>query len=73
MKTIILFLIYILSFMLFYFVLSLIGILWDNYSHIITNQFWFLWYSLLLGWWMAIFPAREYYLKNESYLSEVFG
>jgi hypothetical protein len=29
-------------------------------------------YSLFLGWWLAIFPAREYYIKNHEHFEQVF-
>ena len=29
-------------------------------------------YSMFLGWWLAIFPAREYYIANEEYFDKVF-
>lgn len=73
MKTIILFLIYLLTFMLFFFVLSLIGILWAPYSQIIHDGAWFIAYTLFIGCWIGIFPAREYYLRNEAHFNLVFG
>lgn len=73
MKTITLFLIYIGTFMLFYLILSTIGLIFGNsYSEIISNGNWFMGYLLILGWWIPIFPTREYYLVHEDYFDNVF-
>jgi hypothetical protein len=73
MKTINLFLIYIMSFMLFFFILSAIGMLWGNSYHTcISDGAWFIIYALFIGSWMSVFPAREYYLYNEEYFDRVF-
>jgi hypothetical protein len=73
MKTIALFLIYIFTFMFFYFLLSTIGLLWnDTYEQCIRSGAWFGVYSLFIGSWLAFFPAREYYLYYEEYLGQVF-
>tara|TARA_R110000868_G_scaffold267155_2_gene526440 strand:- start:524 stop:745 length:222 start_codon:yes stop_codon:yes gene_type:complete len=72
MKTINLFSIYILSFMFFYFSISAIGILWTNYTEAISNPGWFIGYTMLIGWWMAILPAREYYMKHKKYFDYIF-
>jgi hypothetical protein len=46
-------------FMAYYFMLSLLGMLWAPYTNVITNSAWFLTYTLFLGWWLAeitVFP-----------------
>jgi len=43
-----------------------------SYVDILRNNNWTIMYSLFFGWWMSIFPAREYYLLNQSYLDRVF-
>ena len=73
MKSFNLFLVYILSFMVMFLTLSAIGLLWvDSYHAIISNVGWFMVYTLFIGSWAAIFPAREYYIANESYFARVF-
>jgi hypothetical protein len=72
MKSIILIGTYLVSFVLFFLLLSLIGVFFNPYSEIITNHNWFMVYSMFLGWWLAIFPAREYYISQESYFDKVF-
>jgi hypothetical protein len=72
MKSIILISIYVGAFVLFYLLLSTIGLLFHPYSVIIQTPGWFIGYSLFIGWWMASFPAREYYVHNEQYFDKVF-
>ena len=72
MKSLNLILIYLGTFMSMFFLFSLIGTLWFNYSDVISNNGWFMVYSMFFGWWMSIFPTREYYVKNQDYFSEVF-
>lgn len=72
MKSLIAILIYLGTFMGMFFLLSTIGILWTDYKSIITSNGWFMGYSLFLGWWIAIFPVREYYVKHQDYFSETF-
>lgn len=72
MKVIILVTIYLSTFALFFLMLSAFGILWGSYIETITSSSWFICYLLFLGWWLAIFPTREYYLKHENYLDKVF-
>lgn len=68
MKSLILFFIYISTLMIGFLTISLIGLLWaDNYYNVISNPNWFIAYSLFIGWWLAAFPAREYYLHNRKY------
>jgi hypothetical protein len=42
------------------------------YMEVITSDGWLIGYTMFFGWWLAMFPAREYYLKNEQYFSKVF-
>lgn len=72
MKSIILVTTYLLSFILFFFIISTIGLLWSNPIDVYTSKDWFMVYSLFFGWWLAIFPAREYYIANEEYFDKVF-
>lgn len=72
MKSIILIGTYLVSFVLFFLLLSLIGVFFTPYSEIITNHGWFMVYAMFLGWWLAIFPAREYYISQERYFDRVF-
>jgi hypothetical protein len=72
MKSLIAILIYLGTFMSMFFLFSLIGTLWFNYTDVISNNGWFMVYSMFFGWWMSIFPTREYYVKNQDYFSEVF-
>lgn len=71
MKSIILALIYLGTIALGYFTLSLFGILFDSYSNIIHNPNWFVFYLVLFEWWMAIFPASEYYSLHEEYFKKL--
>ena len=64
MKFLILFLIFLGSFMLFFFLLSAIGILWLPYKQIITDSGWFFWYAALFGWWIATLCSSEYFEKH---------
>ena len=53
--------------------LSLVGLLWSNtYLEVIQNKGWFMGYSIFIGFWVGIFPAREYYVKNEDYFDRIF-
>lgn len=72
MKSIILVTTYLLSFILFFFIISSIGLLWSSPIDVYTSKNWFMIYSMFLGWWLAIFPAREYYISNEEYFDKVF-
>ena len=72
MKSIILIGTYLVSFVLFFLLLSLIGVFFTPYNEIITNHNWFMVYAMFLGWWLAIFPAREYYIHHEKYFDKVF-
>lgn len=72
MKSIILVTTYLLSFILFFFIISSIGLLWSSPMDVYTSKDWFMIYSMFLGWWLAIFPAREYYISNEEYFDKVF-
>ena len=72
MKSLIAILIYVGTFMGMFFLLSTIGTLWTEYRTVISSDGWFMCYSLLFGWWIPIFPTREYYMKHEDYFSEIF-
>ena len=74
MKSIIFLGVYLLSFVIIYMMMSLVPLVFSNTSYvdILRNNNWTMMYSLFFGWWMSIFPAREYYLLNQSYLDRVF-
>lgn len=72
MKTIMLIVIYFGAHALFFLILSLFGTLWYSYQDVIQSRDWFIVYTMFLGWWMSIFPAREYYLTHEHYFEKVF-
>jgi hypothetical protein len=49
--------------------LSLVGLVFGSTSYvdILHSGNWSMIYSLFFGWWMSIFPAKEYYMQNEEY------
>jgi hypothetical protein len=69
MKSIALLGIYLMSFIIIYMMLSLVGLVFSDtsYMDILHSGNWSMVYSLFFGWWMASFPAREYYMHNETY------
>jgi hypothetical protein len=68
MKSLILIVIYIGTFIGLFLLFSFIGLLWnDSYRSIIGDGNWFFLYSVVFGWWLSAFPAREYYTHNEDY------
>ena len=74
MKSIALLGIYLMSFVIIYMMMSLVGLVFSDASYVdvLRSQPWGAIYTLFFGWWMSIFPAREYYLMNQSYLDRVF-
>ena len=73
MKTLALLVVYILSFISIFFILSLVGILFTNdYLSIIRNENWAGAYCLFLGWWLAILPAREFYLQYKKQFDLIY-
>jgi|LakMenEpi03Aug12_release.lakeMendotaPanAssembly.Ray.scaffolds.fasta_scaffold189662_5 hypothetical protein len=55
----------------FFFFLSVFGIIWSqSYYAVISDNHWFVLYALFIGWWVSMFPAREYYKKNEDYFNK---
>lgn len=75
MKSIALLGIYLMSFVIIYMMLSLVGLVFGDtsYMDILHAQPWGMIYSLFFGWWMSIFPAREYYMINQEYFDRVFN
>lgn len=59
---------------MFYGMISVMSsiIFWIPVTDILKNEYCFLWYSLLLGWWISIFPTREYYFNNKEDLRDIF-
>ena len=64
MRVVILILLFITCFMGYFFILSCIGLLWvPSYHEIISNGFWFMLYTLAIGWWTAAGSCMEYWDK----------
>lgn len=73
MKSLLAIIIYATTFLGFFFLTSILGLLWiPTYLQVIKSPEWFLIYTLTLGWWVALFPLREYYMKNRKYFRENF-
>ena len=73
MKSLFLIVIYVGTFIGLFLFLSLIGLLWiDSYRAIIGDGNWFMMYTFFLGWWLAAFPCREYYMHNLHYFEKHF-
>ena len=71
MKSLTLIFIYAFTFLGIFFSLSAIGLLWnDSYRAILADHTWFMMYTLFLGWWLALFPTREYYMHNQDYFQQ---
>jgi hypothetical protein len=65
--------IYFVSYIFFFLLLSTVGMFSGTpYLEVITSDGWLIGYTMFFGWWLAIFPAREYYIKNEKYFERVF-
>lgn len=72
MKVLILIAIYIASFIGVFMMLSFIGFIFGyNYLNVLHSDGWQCLYSILIGWWVAIFPAREYYAKHQVHLDRI--
>lgn len=74
MKSLILIFIYGFTFMGFFFLMSLLGVLFSDssYHDIISDRTWFMYYSLFFGWWLALFPTREYYMLHSQYFNLIY-
>ena len=61
-------LIFIVAFMLYYLILSLIGSIFvGSFKATVTDSDWFFIYSLMLGWWLAtgtMMETLERYFKD---------
>ena len=66
MNSIKIILIYILTFVGIYFVLSLLVMLFNGHDYLkaISSVEWFGMYTIFIGWWVALFPACEMYQSN---------
>lgn len=73
MKTIALILVYLGTFFGLFFALSAFGTVWVSYHDSVANISWFVSYTMLIGWWVAMFPAVEYYNNNLAYFKKVFA
>lgn len=70
MKSLFIIFIYLATFVILFLLMSLIGLLWDDsYRDIISDRNWFMTYCLFFGWWVPIFPSREYYTHNKDYFN----
>lgn len=72
MRTITLVGVYVLSFIAFFYILSLAGIMYSTYSETINSDGWKGTYSLFFGWWLAALPTRELYLLWEDKYERIF-
>lgn len=73
MKSLTLFAIYIASFITIFLMLSFVGWVFNgNYIEIVRNNTWQIIYTVFIGWWIAIFPAREYSIKHEKEFDKIF-
>jgi hypothetical protein len=73
MRSIVLILIYVLtSFGLYVLFTTMYWILdpKDSLSSLLRNTGWMTFYIVFLSWWVGIFPAREYYSRNEQYFDD---
>lgn len=72
MKSLMLLAIYILSFIIIFCILSCVTALFmQSYVKAIEDTTWLAVYTLFFGWWLAIFPTREYYKNNETYFENI--
>ena len=71
MKSLLIIVTYIGTFIFLYLLLSLIGMIWVPYHEVIADVDWFAIYGVFLGSWMAFFPAREVYCINREYFKEI--
>lgn len=75
MKTTKSILVFTVTFILGYLLLSVLGCMFfdadgnhNNYSDVIGNRTWFTVYSTFIGWWVAAIAGSEYYeaLENKN-------
>jgi hypothetical protein len=72
MKNTVSMMVYTITFMAMYFVLSLFGCLFftgnehPDYDQVLGDTQWFIMYTLFLGWWVALIPARDCYISMEK-------
>jgi hypothetical protein len=73
MKSLIILFIYTFTFMGVFFLMSSIGLLWnDSYYAVVSDHTWFIAYAMFFGWWIALLPTREYYMHHQEYFNEYF-
>lgn len=74
MKTIILLGVYLMSIVVIFMMMSLVGLVFFDMSYleILRTPAWIAVYGVFFGTWMPVFPAKEYYLKHEAYFDKVF-
>ena len=70
MKSLILILIYFVTFVGLYLIFSTFALIWKPYMEIIQDGGWTMCYTIFFGWWLALFPAREYYVHNSDYFDK---
>jgi hypothetical protein len=68
MKNTVSMMVYTITFMAMYFVLSLFGCLFvkGDYNDVLSDTQWFIMYTLFLGWWIALIPAVDCYSSMEK-------
>jgi hypothetical protein len=79
MKTTKSMLVYFITFISMYFILSIFVCLFysqtidqSRYVNCITDRSWLILYTLFLGWWISMIPTYEYheYLENNENLED---
>lgn len=71
MKILIIFLIWLSTFIGAYLLMSTIGILFTEYCNVISAQDWFIFYTIFIGTWLPGLVAREYYLSQREYFRKI--
>ena len=67
MKTTKSMIIYFITFISAYFLISIfVSLFYQDYVICITDRTWLLIYSLFLGWWISMIPALEYSESNNN-------
>jgi hypothetical protein len=79
MKTTKSILVFAVTFVLGYLLLSVLGCMFfdtdgnhNHYSDILGNRNWFTIYSIFIGWWVATIASTEYYELLEKKTKETF-
>ena len=73
MKFIIMILIYVISFVSLFLLLSTVGMIWFTYREAINSVDWLIAYTVFIGWWVSLFPCRDYYMANRKDFWRLYG